>query len=51
MNCLLKHVIEENIGGWIKVIEVRGRRRRQLLDDLGRKRTLKTEKGALDRSL
>jgi len=51
MNCLLKHVIEENIGGRIKVIEVRGRRRKQLLDDLGRKRILETEKGDLDRSL
>jgi hypothetical protein len=51
MNCLLKHVIEGNIGGRIKVIEVRGRRCKQLLDDLGRRRILETEKGALDCSL
>jgi hypothetical protein len=51
MNYLLKRVIEENIGGRIKVIEVRGRRRKQLLCYLGRKRILETEKGAVDRSL
>jgi hypothetical protein len=32
-NCLLKHVIEGKLGGRIKVIGRRGRRRKQLLDD------------------
>jgi len=35
--CLLKHFIEENMGGRtkvIKVIKVRERRRKQILDDL-----------------
>jgi hypothetical protein len=31
---LLKHVIEEKREGWIKVTERRGRRGKQLLDDL-----------------
>jgi hypothetical protein len=31
-NCLLKHVIEEKIGG-VEVMGRRGRRRKQLLDD------------------
>jgi hypothetical protein len=34
MNCLLKHVIEGKRNGRIKVIRRRGRRRKQLLDDL-----------------
>jgi hypothetical protein len=33
-NCLLKHVIEGNIEGSIEVTGTRGRRRKQLLDDL-----------------
>jgi hypothetical protein len=33
-NCLLKHVIEGKIEGWIEVMERRGRRRKQLLDNL-----------------
>jgi len=33
-NCLLKHVIEGKIGGRIKMTGRRGRRRRQLLDDV-----------------
>jgi hypothetical protein len=34
-NCLLKDVIEGKIRGRIKVTRRRGRRRKQLLDDLG----------------
>ena len=48
-NCLLKHVIEGKIEGSIEVTGRRGRRRKQLLDDLKEKRgcwTLKDE--ALD---
>jgi hypothetical protein len=48
-NCLLKEVIEGKIKGWIEVTR-RGRRRKQLLDDLGDRRGyshLKEE--ALDR--
>jgi hypothetical protein len=37
-NSLLKHVIEGKIEGRIKVKERRGRRRKQLLDDLRKKR-------------
>jgi hypothetical protein len=37
-NCLLKEVIEGNIKGWIEVTRRRGRRRKQLLDDLGDRR-------------
>jgi len=33
-NCFLKHVIEEKIEGSIEVTGRRGRRRKQLLDDL-----------------
>ena len=33
-NCLLNHVIKGKIGGWPEVTERRGRRRKQLLDDL-----------------
>ena len=33
-NCLLKHIIEENIEGGIKVMERRGGRRKQLLDNI-----------------
>jgi hypothetical protein len=34
-NCLLKEVIEGKIQGRIEVTRRRGRRRKQLLDDLG----------------
>jgi hypothetical protein len=34
-NCLPKEVIEGKIMGWIEVTRRRGRRRKQLLDDLG----------------
>ena len=33
-NCLLKHIIEAKIEGRIEMMERRGRRRKQLLDDL-----------------
>jgi hypothetical protein len=49
-NCLLKEVIEGKIQGQIQVTRRRGRRRKQLLDDLGDRRGysyLKEE--ALDR--
>jgi hypothetical protein len=49
-NCLLKEVIEGQIKGRIEVTRRRGRRRKQLLDDLGDRRGyshLKEE--ALDR--
>jgi hypothetical protein len=37
-NCLLKHVIKEKLEGRTEVTGRRGRRRRQLLDDLKEKR-------------
>jgi hypothetical protein len=37
-NCLLKQVIEGKIMGRIEVTRRRGRRRKQLLDDLGDRR-------------
>jgi hypothetical protein len=37
-NCLLKEVIEGKIKGWIEVTRRRGRRSKQLLDDLGDRR-------------
>jgi hypothetical protein len=37
-NCLLKHVIEGKLEGRIHVMGRRGRRRKQLLDDLMEKR-------------
>jgi hypothetical protein len=37
-NCLLKHVIEGKIEGSIEMTGRRGRRRKQLLDDLMEKR-------------
>jgi hypothetical protein len=51
-NCLLKHVIEGTLEGRIEMTRRRGRRRKQLLDDLKEKRrywTLKEE--ALDRTV
>ncbi|GFG30527.1 hypothetical protein Cfor_05823 [Coptotermes formosanus] len=52
VNCLLKHVIEEKLEGRIEITGRRGRRRKQLLDDLRETRgywELKEE--ALDRTL
>jgi hypothetical protein len=37
-NCLLKHVIEEKIEGRVEVTRRRGRRHKQLVDDLREKR-------------
>jgi hypothetical protein len=37
-NCVLKHVIEGKVERRIKVTERRGRRRKQLLDDIKEKR-------------
>jgi hypothetical protein len=51
-NCLLKHVIEEKLEGRIEMTERRGRRRKQLLDDLKEKRSYcKLKEEALDRTL
>jgi hypothetical protein len=51
-NCLLKHVIEETLEGRIEMTGRRGRRRKQLLDDLqGKKRYCKLKKEAVDRTL
>jgi hypothetical protein len=49
--CLLKHVIEGMIEGRIEVTGSRGRRRKQLLDDLKEKRGYcKLKEEALDRT-
>jgi hypothetical protein len=51
-NCLLKHVIEGKLDGRIEVMGRRGRRRKQLLDDLKeKKRNWKLKEEALDRTL
>jgi hypothetical protein len=51
-NCLLKHVIEGKLEGRIEMTERRGRRRKQLLDDLKEKRRYwKLKEEALDRTL
>jgi hypothetical protein len=51
-NCLLKHLIEQKIEGRIEIMEGRGRRRQQLLDDLKEKRRdWKLKEEALDRNL
>jgi hypothetical protein len=51
-NCLLKHVIDGKTEGRIKVTGRRGRRRKQLLDDLKEKRGYwKLEEAALDRTV
>jgi hypothetical protein len=51
-NCLLKHVIEGKLEGRIDMTGRRGRRRKQLLDDLKEKRRYWKLKGeALDRTL
>jgi hypothetical protein len=51
-NCLLKHVIEVKLEGRIEMTGRRGRRRKQLLDDLReKKRYWKLKEEALDRTL
>jgi hypothetical protein len=51
-NCLLKHVIEGKLEGRIEVTVRRGKRRKQLLDDLKEKRRYwKLKEEALDRTL
>jgi hypothetical protein len=51
-NCLLKHVIEGKLEGRIEMMGRRGRRRKQLLDDLKeKKRYWKLKEEALDRTL
>jgi hypothetical protein len=51
-NCLLKHVIEGKIEGRREVTGGRGKRRKQLLDDLKKKGGyLKYKQEALDRIL
>jgi hypothetical protein len=51
-NCLLKHVIEGKLDAMIEMNGRRGRRRKQLLDDLKeKKRYWKLEQEALDRTL
>jgi hypothetical protein len=51
-NCLLKHVIENNIEGRIEVTGRRVRRRKQILDDLKEtKGNWKLKEEALDRKL
>jgi hypothetical protein len=50
-NCLLKHVIEGKIEGRIEMTGRRGRRSKQLLDDLKeKKRYWKLQEEALDRT-
>jgi hypothetical protein len=52
INCLLKHVIEGKLEGRIDMTGRRGRRRKQLLDDLKEKRIYgKLKEEALDRTL
>jgi hypothetical protein len=51
-NCLLKQVIEGKLLGRIEMMGRRGRRRKQLLDDLKEKRRFcKLKEEALDRTL
>jgi hypothetical protein len=51
-NCLLKHVIEGKFEGWIEMMGRRGRRRKQLLDDLKEdRRYWKLKEETLDRTL
>jgi hypothetical protein len=51
-NCLLKHVIEGKLEGRIEMTGRRGRRGKQLLDDLKKKkRYWKLKEEALDRTL
>jgi hypothetical protein len=51
-NCLLKHVIEGKLEGRIEMTGRRGRRRKQLLDDLKeRRRYCKLKEEAVDRTV
>jgi hypothetical protein len=51
-NCLLKHVIEGKLEGRIEVTGRRGRRRKQLLDNLKEtRRCWKLKEEALDRTM
>jgi hypothetical protein len=51
-NYLLKHVIEERIEGRIEEKERRGRRRKQVLDDIKKKKEVwKSKEEAIDRPL
>ena len=51
-NCLLKHVLAGKVEGRLEVMGRRGRRRKQLLDDLKkRKRYWKLKEGAADRTV
>jgi hypothetical protein len=51
-NCLLSHVIEGKLEGRIEMTGRRGRRHKQLLDDLKEKRrSWKLKEAALDRTL
>jgi hypothetical protein len=51
-NCLLKHLIEGMLEGRIEMTGRRGRRRRQLLDDLKEKRRYwKLKEEALNRTV
>jgi hypothetical protein len=51
-NCLLKHVNEGKLEGRIEMTGRRGRRRKQLLDDLKEKKSYrKLKEEALDRTL
>jgi hypothetical protein len=51
-NCLLKHVTEGKLEGRIEMTGRRGRRRKQLLDDLEEKRRYwKLKEEALDRTI
>jgi hypothetical protein len=51
-NCFLKHVIEGKIEGGIEVAGRRGRRRKQLLDDLkGTRGFCKLKEETLDRTV
>jgi hypothetical protein len=45
-NCLLKHVIEGKVEGRIEMTGRRGRRHKQLLDDLKEKRDTGIERGS-----
>jgi gamma-glutamyl:cysteine ligase YbdK (ATP-grasp superfamily) len=52
MNCLLKHVMEENVENRIEVTKRRGRRCKELMDDLKKMRKYdKLKEEALDRTL
>jgi hypothetical protein len=50
-NCLLKHVLKENIEGRIEVMGRGGRRRKQLLNDVKTRGYWKLKEAALHRSL